>query len=506
MLLRLLLVLTVPRLLHRFVRPDTTYPLYGVRWLCHRAIVRISNSAFFNDLLGDSSFIVHFLQAIGYDLRPLRQTGSNFGLAVGHDSPVLTRVGTGTLVSDGLTVANAEYSSSSFTVARATVGERNFLGNNIVFPARSVTGDNVLLATKVMVPIDGPVRRDTGLLGSPAFEIPRSVLRDAAHDRYATGAEFTTRLARKNRSNLRTMGWFLLQRILLGYGVVLVGLAAVARFERFGLAALVGGLLGALAFGTLFSIVVERAAMGFRRLRPRFCSIYQPYYWRHERMWKLSRISFLPVFDGTPVKGLLWRLAGVRVGRRLFDDGALIPEKTLVTIGDHATLNAGTVIQCHSLEDASFKSDAVLIGNGGTLGVNTFVHYGAELGDRVVLDADSFLMKGERPAAGARWRGNPAREIPEPAPDTAPLEPAPGRHDADGGRPPARPPAGCAPPWPGPRWPGSVGSCWCGSCWASPGPPPRRRAAAGERGCVTGPLTGWPGDLAARAQLTGYAD
>ena len=89
-----------------------------------------------------------------------------------------------------------------------------------------------------------------------------------------------------------------------------------------------------LAFGTLFSIVVERAAMGFRRLRPRFCSIYQPYYWRHERMWKLSRISFLPVFDGTPVKGLLWRLAGVRVGRRLFDDGAVIPEKTLVTIGD----------------------------------------------------------------------------------------------------------------------------------------------------------------------------
>ncbi len=205
-LLRLLIVLTVPRLLHRFVRPGVTYPLYGARWLAHRAIVRLSNSAFFNDLLGDSSFIVYFLRAIGYDLAPLRQTGSNFGLAQGHDSPVLTRVGTGTLVSDGLTVANAEYSSSSFTLARAAIGERNFLGNNIVFPARSRTGDNVLLATKVAVPIDGPVRQDTGLLGSPAFEIPRSVLRDAAHDRYATGAEFTTRLARKNRSNLRTMG------------------------------------------------------------------------------------------------------------------------------------------------------------------------------------------------------------------------------------------------------------------------------------------------------------
>ncbi|HVH22164.1 MAG TPA: Pls/PosA family non-ribosomal peptide synthetase [Pseudonocardia sp.] len=433
--LQLLIVLTVPRLLHRFVRPGVTYPLYGIRWVAHRVIVRLSNSAFFNDLLGDSSFIVYFLRAIGYDLAPLRQTGSNFGLAQGHDSPVLTRVGTGTLVSDGLTVANAEYSSSSFTLARAAIGEHNFLGNNIVFPARSRTGDNVLLATKVAVPIDGPVRQDTGLLGSPAFEIPRSVLRDAAHDRYATGAEFTTRLARKNRSNLRTMGAFLLQRILLAYGTLLIGLAAVSQLERFGLTALVAGLLGALAFGTLFSIVAERAAMGFRRLRPQFCSIYQPYYWKHERMWKLSRISFLPVFDGTPVKGFLWRLSGVRVGRRLFDDGAVIPEKTLVTIGDAVTLNAGTVIQCHSLEDASFKSDAVLVGNGATLGVNTFVHYGAELGDRVVLDADSFLMKGERPAADSRWRGNPAREIGEPAPVDA--RPSPGSRSADAAPPPA---------------------------------------------------------------------
>ena len=246
--------------------------------------------------------------------------------------------------------------------------------------------------------------------------------------------------------------------------------------------------------------------MGFRRLRPRFCSIYQPYYWRHERMWKLSRISFLPVFDGTPVKGLLWRLTGVRVGRRLFDDGALIPEKTLVTIGDHATLNAGTVIQCHSLEDASFKSDAVLIGNGATLGVNTFVHYGAELGDRVVLDADSFLMKGERPAPGARWRGNPAREIPEPAPDTAPLE----RARAD-----TMPMAVVRPE---PRPPGRLRAALAWAAVAGLGGLVLVRmvlgvagaaATAGEQqlgsAVLTGPLTGWPGDLAARAQLTGYA-
>ena len=35
-------------------------------------------------------------------------------------------------------------------------------------------GDDVLLATKVMVPTDGPVRAGVGLLGSPPMEISRT--------------------------------------------------------------------------------------------------------------------------------------------------------------------------------------------------------------------------------------------------------------------------------------------------------------------------------------------
>ncbi len=33
------------------------------------------------------------------------------------------------------------------------------------------------------------------------------------------------------------------------------------------------------------------------------------------------------------------------------------------------------------------------------------------MGDGAVLDADSFLMKGEQLAPGTRWQGNPATEI-----------------------------------------------------------------------------------------------
>jgi non-ribosomal peptide synthetase-like protein len=117
------------------------------------------------------------------------------------------------------------------------------------------------------------------------------------------------------------------------------------------------------------------------------------------------------IFNGTPMKTLVWRLLGVRVGKRLFDDGCDIVEKTPVTIGDYVTINVGSVIQCHSQEDGAFKSDRITIGSGCTLGVGAFVHYGVTMGDGVVLEPDSFLMKGEEVPPYERWGGNPARKI-----------------------------------------------------------------------------------------------
>ena len=92
-------------------------------------------------------------------------------------------------------------------------------------------------------------------------------------------------------------------------------------------------------------------------------------------------------------------MLGVRIGRRVFDDGLGLTERTLVAIGDDCTLNAGSGIQSHSQEDGAFKSDRTAIGAGCTLGVAAFVHYGVTIGDGAVLAPDSFLMKGEEVAA-----------------------------------------------------------------------------------------------------------
>ena len=72
-------------------------------------------------------------------------------------------------------------------------------------------------------------------------------------------------------------------------------------------------------------------------------------------------------------------MLGVRIGRRVFDDGLRLTERTFAAIGDDCTFNAGTVIQCHSQEDGAFKSDRTVLGAGCTLGVGSFVHYGVTM-------------------------------------------------------------------------------------------------------------------------------
>jgi len=361
-LLGLAVVTTLPRLANLALVPDRVYPLYGLRYWVQRTVARMTNLRFFTFLFGDSSAIVHYLKAIGYDLSRVEQTGSNFGMAVKHETPFLASVGTGTMVSDGLSLLNADFSSSSFRVARAAVGPRSFLGNNIAYPAGGRTGDNVLLATKVMVPVSGQVREGVGLLGSSPFEIPRSVERDATFDELKQGDELRRRLAGKNRHNAVTIALYLLVRWLYLYGAALVTLPAADLLDRFGAPVVAAAVCLLTGYSVAYFVLVERLVTGLRALAPRFCSIYDRAFWAHERYWKVPAMAYVQAFNGTPFKSLIWRLLGVRLGRRVFDDGCWMTERTLVAVGDDCTLNALSTLQSHSLEDGTFKSDHITIG------------------------------------------------------------------------------------------------------------------------------------------------
>jgi non-ribosomal peptide synthetase-like protein len=408
-LLGLVFVATVPRLLNVFIKPCAVYPLFGFHDRIHRAIARITGGKFFTRLFGDSSYIVHYLRWLGYDLGEVVQTGSNFGTDVGQENPYMSIIGRGTMVADGLVIVNSDVSATSFRVSPVYIGGDSFFGNNIYYPAGGRVGSNCLIATKAMIPLDGKVREGVGLLGSPPFEIPRTVDRDQAVG--LDEAEQRRRLRAKNRHNLRTIGIFLFVRWLHVFLITAFALAAFDSYGGFAQLEMGFWLAVSLLITPVYFVLVERLVRGFRHLQPQYCSIYDPYFWRHERLWKVPAEKYVQMFNGTPFKTLVWRGLGAKVGKRVFDDGCHFTERSLTIVGDDVTLNIGSEIQCHSQEDGAFKSDRTAIGNGCTIGVGGFVHYGVRMGDGSVLAPDSFLMKGEEIPPRARWGGNPAREM-----------------------------------------------------------------------------------------------
>jgi non-ribosomal peptide synthetase-like protein len=405
-------VYALPRLCHLFLKPGKTYPLFGLHYWLQSVVEIVSNPRELIILFGDSSAIVHYMRFLGWRLNTVEQTGSNFGTNQKHDNPFLCDIGSGTMVSDGLSMINKHKSAAAFRLEETRIGDHNYLGNNIHYPPGGMTGANVLLGTKAMIPVDGKVRENVGLLGSPAFEIPRMVERD--RELLNGGLDETTRLARiarKNRHNAVTAALFLLGRWAFFFTTIAAWQIAFLNYASYGVFALFAASAAMTFAGIVLFVMMERLSLGFKRLAPKLVTIYDLEFWAHERHWKLSDSPIMQLFSGTPFKNLILRAVGVKIGKKVFDANCAITERTLTEIGDYANLNEGSVLQAHSLEEGVFKSDFVRLGKGCTLGPAAFVHYGVVMGDHVVVDADSFVMKGETLESHTGWRGNPAKMV-----------------------------------------------------------------------------------------------
>lgn len=405
----LLLTGLAPRMLAPFIKTGVVYPLYGGRYAAALASAWVSNSYFYNLVFGDSSFIVTYLRWIGYRFGAVQQTGSNFGSYQKHDIAEACDIGSGAMVSDQLSLINIRQSNSSFSIERASIPSGTFLGNQIVYIAGARLGAGNLLATKVMVPLDGPVRTNVGLLGSPCFEIPRQVVTKRSFDPFADTPEKWRAIAAKNRHNLATLCYYLVALWLYSA----LSLTLILAFFKLNGDLGAWGLLVFAAVSPIVTIIyflaMERLGPGQLDLKPATCTIHETYFWRIERYWKMGETPLRLAFKGTPFRPWVYRMLGVDVGRMVFDDGCTITEKALTRIGDYCCLNEGASLQSHSLEDGLFKSDRISIGEDATLGPGSFVNYAVTIGAGAVILADSFVMKGSSVALGQTWAGNPAR-------------------------------------------------------------------------------------------------
>ncbi|ACV36203.1 DapH/DapD/GlmU-related protein [Accumulibacter sp.] len=167
----------------------------------------------------------------------------------------------------------------------------------------------------------------------------------------------------------------------------------------------------ALLFYGLFSALVVRLLLRFRPMKPGEYTMDSATftYWKLltivYRLGQGSLLPFTPVF----VKPVVEALFGARVGTNVALGGT-IDDPYMVTIGDGAVLGNASLVSGNMLHGGKLTCGRVKIGAGATVGVNSVVLPGTELGENVTLMGGSYVMPGTRIPAGETWRGNPARK------------------------------------------------------------------------------------------------
>ncbi len=176
LVVRLLFMVTVPRLLNLAIQPDTVYPLVrlplrhppGDRAHDQQPVLQRALSA-------TAPTSSPTCAASGTSSRRSCRPGRTSATSVKHENPYLSAVGSGTVVADGLSIINADYSSTSFRVSRTSIGAQQLpRQRHRLSPRRAGPATTACWPPRSWSRSTGRSGKGVGLLGSPSFEIPRT--------------------------------------------------------------------------------------------------------------------------------------------------------------------------------------------------------------------------------------------------------------------------------------------------------------------------------------------
>ncbi|MEY4118294.1 MAG: hypothetical protein RLZZ116_1622 [Planctomycetota bacterium] len=322
--------------------------------------------------------------------------------------PSTIRIGRETFFADGIYLGGPRLQAGTAVVEAVELGPSNFVGNHAVLPAgtRIAEGSLVGISTRG----DGlPHKPGASWFGLPAFELPKREVvempRELTHD--------PPLLRRVNR-------WvWELARFALPIGPVFLGLVWFRAMEQasqamsplaFRVIALPLGALGVLATLALGVLVMKwlligRVKPGTHALWSCWCSRWDFLYvaWG---MWASVPLGFL---EGTLLLVGYLRAMGCRIGRRaLLGHGfAHVVDPDMLRFGDDVTVDA--LFQAHTFEDRVLKIDYVDLRDGCTIGPNTVILYGADVGARARVAPHSVVMKREVLLADTMYEGAPTQ-------------------------------------------------------------------------------------------------
>jgi hypothetical protein len=124
---------------------------------------------------------------------------------------------------------------------------------------------------------------------------------------------------------------------------------------------------------------------------------------------------------GTPLWTAYLRLAGARLGRRVYVNSLGLSDYNLLDFGDDVVIGADAHVSGHTVERGVVKTARVRLGQGVVVGIDSIIDIGAEAGDRCQIAALTFVPKFAKLASDSVYGGIPARRLTD-APHVGPRQ------------------------------------------------------------------------------------
>ncbi|HEX7288581.1 MAG TPA: hypothetical protein VF532_20520 [Candidatus Angelobacter sp.] len=235
---------------------------------------------------------------------------------------------------------------------------------------------------------------------------------------------------RKRMVNFWRIGWAVSTLVLVE--IVVCGLSAMpvvilwwqlARFldssPRLQVILLSGALIPSYIIFALAMLVVSPLAIrlvGWRtpaHAEMRIADLDWPLlnFVRYAAANHFARLVAGTFFRGSPLWTFHLRLAGARLGRRVYINSLELNDYNLLEFEDDVVIGADVHLSGHTVEGGIIKTGTVHLGRNTTVGVSSIVEIGVTTGPNCEVGALSFVPKNMKLEADAIYVGIPVKRI-----------------------------------------------------------------------------------------------
>ncbi|KAJ3281228.1 hypothetical protein HDU79_010919 [Rhizoclosmatium sp. JEL0117] len=373
---------------------------------------------FIDTLVNNTIVSLHAMYATLYATPFLRLLGVKIGkrceISTAHFANLsLIEIGNECFLADYTAIGEDEIRGYKLTLERTVLEDRSFVGNSALIPQGYTLPTNSLVGVASVPPEKSVTfEKGTTVFGNPPILIPRQ--NNVAT--YADKLLFTPSMGLvASRFFIETIR-ILLPSVLLMYGIGF-GIQAFDKFSN-PLQLFTPRVLYLLPLyflscfvvpSILIMLILKWVLIG--KYKPAEYPMWSLNVWLTETVVSVceavSPYSFT-LFAGTPFLSVIYRLFGMKVGKRVYFGSVDIPEFDCLEIGDDACFNYGGFPQTHLFEDRIMKIARCKIGARVTMKLKA-ISLAEEIQDDAVLGSNSVAMRGEILGGGLEWYGAPAQ-------------------------------------------------------------------------------------------------